>query len=103
MSATRAEGVRWAKVSAFRAVRYLEKDCSLCEQAANSASRRAAVGASAAFVEAAAVPACSAELPSRAGGLDAPTDAPRTQANPHQPAPLNTSLPPPPAECPPGP
>jgi hypothetical protein len=46
MSATRAGGVRWAKVSAFRVVRNLENACSLCEQAADKASRKAAVGAS---------------------------------------------------------
>src|SRR5712692_7942234 len=44
IKATRAEGVRCAKVSALRAVRNLAKACSLCEQAAEMASRSAAVG-----------------------------------------------------------
>src|SRR6266404_9961465 len=63
ISATRAEGVRWAKVSAFLVVRNLEKDCSLCVQAAIKASRSAAVGASGALV-AVAAPARVAELDS---------------------------------------
>src|SRR6266849_6190577 len=92
MSATRAEGVRWAKVSAFRAVRYLDKDCSLCQQAANRASRKAAVGASGAFVEAAAVPACAAELLSCAGAVKAKSNHPGTRASPSQRARCTTSI-----------
>src|SRR5260221_11085815 len=63
MSATRAEGVRCAKVSALRAVRNFEKACSLCEQAADKASRKAAVGAPRAIAAAvgAAVLRCGAE------------------------------------------
>src|ERR1700688_4305258 len=44
IKATRAEGVRRAKVSALRAVRNFANDCSLCEQAAEMASRSAAAG-----------------------------------------------------------
>src|SRR5260370_38674988 len=44
IKATRAEGVRCAKVCALRAVRELAKACSLCEHAAEMASRSAAVG-----------------------------------------------------------
>src|ERR1700676_320675 len=62
MSATRAEGVRWANVSALRAVRNFENDCSLCEQAADNASRNAAVGASGAFVTVVALLLCAEEL-----------------------------------------
>src|ERR1700686_5422852 len=62
MSATRAEGVRWANVSALRAVRNFENDCSLCEQAADNASRNAAVGASGAFVTVATLLLCPEEL-----------------------------------------
>src|SRR5258707_7883769 len=92
MSATGAEGVRWAKVSAFRAVRSWEKDCSLGEQAANSASLKAAVGASGAFVEAAAVPACAAELLSCAGAVKAKSNRPGTRASPSQRARCTTSI-----------
>src|SRR5260370_10420840 len=44
IKATRVEGVRCAKVSALRGVRNLAKACSLCEQAAEMASRSAAAG-----------------------------------------------------------
>src|ERR1700738_1529654 len=70
MSATRAAGVRCAKVSAFRVVRNLEKACSLCEQAADKASRRAAVGASGAPVAGVALLACGGELLFCAAGRD---------------------------------
>src|ERR1700720_1772848 len=80
ISATRAEGVRCANVSAFLAVRNFEKDCSLCVQAANKASRSAAVGASGAFVTAAAGPAFAAELDSCAANdeVDSNINPPQT-------------------------
>src|ERR1700738_4747263 len=83
MSATRAAGVRCAKVSAFRVVRNLEKACSLCEQAADKASRRAAVGASGATAAAvgAVVLACGAELLSCAGATDPKSNSAGGKAN----------------------
>src|SRR5437899_12204635 len=75
MRATRAEGVRWANVSAFLVVRNLEKDSSLCVQAAIKASRSAAVGASGALVGALAAPACVAELDSCATNAVAASDS----------------------------
>src|SRR5882762_3794025 len=74
ISATRAEGVRRANVSAFLVVRNLEKDCSLCVQAAIKASRSAAVGASGALVGTVAAPVCVAELDSCATNPEANTD-----------------------------
>src|ERR1700726_341257 len=71
--ATRAEGVRCANVSAFLVVRNLEKDCSLCVQAANKASRSAAVGASGAFATGGAPPTGVAELDSCAAKAEAKT------------------------------
>src|SRR5216684_12395 len=65
IKATRAEGVRCAKVSALRAVRNFAKACSLCEQAAEMASRRAAVGEPGALAVAElALPAVGRELDS---------------------------------------
>src|SRR6266404_357915 len=75
ISATRAEGVRWAKVSAFLVVRNLEKDCSLCVQAAIKASRSAAVGASGALLGSVAAPARVAELDSCATNAKAKSDS----------------------------
>src|ERR1700687_1222135 len=69
MNATRAKGGRWAKVFTFRDVRNLEKDCSLCEQAADKASRKAAVGASGAFVAGVTVLPGAAELVSCAADV----------------------------------
>src|ERR1700730_15455586 len=81
ISATRAAGVRCANVSAFRAVRNLEKDCSLCEQAANKASRKAAVGASGAPVAGVALLACGAELLSCAAARDPQSKSTGTKAS----------------------
>src|SRR5258708_38161780 len=71
MGARGAGGGGGAKVSVFRAVRNLEKACSLCEQAANKASRKAAVGASGAFATEVAVLLCAAELLSCATAIEA--------------------------------
>src|ERR1700745_1901540 len=90
MSATRAGGVRCAKVSAFRVVRNLENACSLCEQAADKASRKAAVGASGAL-PATALLAFETELDSCAATTDAKSnnrEASLTKAAAHR----NTSI-----------
>src|SRR6266404_4154128 len=94
MSATRAEGVRCAKVSAFRAVRYLEKACSFCEQAADKASRKAAVGASGAIAAAvgAAVLTCGAELLSCAGATDPQSNSTAAKASLNKSARRTTSI-----------
>src|SRR5258706_3920195 len=94
MSATRAAGVRCAKVSALRAVRNLEKDCSLCEQAADKASRKAAVGASGAIAAAvgAAVLTCGAELLSCAGATDPQSNSTAAKANLNDRARRTTSI-----------
>src|SRR5258708_40052594 len=83
MSATRAGAVRWAKVSAFRVVRNLEKACSLCEQAADKASRKAAVGASGVIAAAvgAAVLTCGAELLSCASATDPQSNSTAAKAS----------------------
>src|ERR1700720_1485996 len=80
MRATRAEGVRWANVSAFLAVKNLEKVCSLCVQAANRASRSAAVGASGAFVRGVAAAAGVAERVSPPAIVDAQPDTSAAKA-----------------------
>src|SRR5579859_667495 len=67
IKATRAEGVRRAKVSALRAVRNFANDCSLCEQAAEMASRSAAAGEPGRLVTAELELASGGELDSCAG------------------------------------
>src|SRR5712672_3424095 len=89
MSATRAGGVRWAKVSAFRVVRNLENACSFCEQAADKASRKAAVGASD-VLTATAVLAVDTELDSCAAATDAKSS--NSDASPAKAAHRNTSV-----------
>src|ERR1700730_16686827 len=92
ISATRAAGVRCANVSAFRAVRNLEKDCSLCEQAANKASRKAAVGASGAFVAEAAILSCAVELLSCAVAITPKSSSAGAQTSPNKGARRTTSV-----------